>query len=77
MDIAQRTVDAADEGFRNGTVPFQELEDRRRDLSNARQALLQGELNYQNLLLDLAAALNVEWRILTRHQSGGGLNPEA
>jgi multidrug efflux system outer membrane protein len=66
VDIAQRTVDAADEAFRNGAVAFQELEDRRRDLSNARQRLLQGELHYQNLLLDLAAALNMEWRILTR-----------
>ncbi|MCL2374474.1 MAG: TolC family protein [Treponema sp.] len=66
LDIAQRTVEAADEGFRNGTVAFQELEDRRRDLSIARQNILQGELHYQNMLLDLAAALNVEWRTLTR-----------
>ena len=65
MDIAQRTVEAADEAFRNGTAAFQELEDRRRDLSDARQRLLHDELNYQNLLLDLASALNVEWRTLT------------
>ena len=76
VDIAQRTVDAADVGFRNGTVAFQELEDRRRDLSIARQRLMQGELSYQNLLLDLAAALNVEWRTLTRQEANGGLSPE-
>jgi len=77
VDIAQRTVDVTDEGFRSGTVSFQELEDRRRDLSDARQSLLLGELNYQNLLLDLAAALNVEWRVLTRQQPGAILMPEA
>jgi len=76
VSIAERTVDAAEVGFRNGTAAFQELEDRRRDLSNARQTLLQGELNYQNLLLDLAAALNMDWRALTGQHSSAGLNPE-
>ena len=76
VDLAQRTVEATDEGFRNGAVPFQELENRRRDLSIARQSLLHGELSYQNLLLDLAAALNVEWRTLTRQQADGGERPE-
>jgi outer membrane protein TolC len=66
VEIAQRTVEVTDYGFRNGTVAFQELEDRRKDLSNARHRLLQGELNYQNLLLDLASALNLDWRTLTR-----------
>ena len=77
VDIALRTVEAADEGFRNGTVAFQELEDRRRDMSIARQRLLQGELHYQTLLLDLASALNVEWRTLTRQQVNESLAPEA
>ena len=65
VSVAQRTVDATTIGFRNGTVEFRELEDRRSDLSNARQRLLQEELSYQSLLLDLAAALNVEWKTLT------------
>jgi multidrug efflux system outer membrane protein len=65
VSVAQRTVDATTVGFRNGTVEFRDLEDRRSDLSNARQRLLQEELSYQSLLLDLAAALNVEWRSLT------------
>jgi len=76
VDIAERTVEAADEAFRNGAVAFQELEDRRRDLSNARQRLLHGELSYQNLLLDLASALNVGWRTLTGQQAAEGLRPE-
>jgi len=66
VDVAQRTVEVTEVGFRNGTVEFKELEDRRKDLSEARQRLLQGELTYQSLLLDLAAALNMDWRSLIR-----------
>lgn len=66
LEIAQRTVEATEIGFINGTMSFQELEDRRNDLSDARQRLLQGELTYRSLLLDLAAALNIDWRTLTR-----------
>jgi outer membrane protein TolC len=65
VDVATRTVEATNHGFRNGTVEFRELEDRRNDLGDARQRLLSSELNYQSLLLDLAAALNVEWKSLT------------
>ena len=65
VEIAQRTVDATEVGFRNGTVVFRDLEDTRNKLSDARQQLLQGELSYQSLLLDLAASLNVEWKTLT------------
>jgi outer membrane protein, multidrug efflux system len=71
VSIAQRTVDATAIGFRNGTVEFRELEDRRSDLSNASQRLLEEELSYQSLLLDLAAALNVEWRSLTGQFASG------
>ena len=70
LDIAQRTVEATDEGFRNGTVEFRDLEDTHNKLSEARQQQLQGELLYQSLLLDLAAALNVEWKTLTERHSG-------
>ena len=66
VEIAQRTVDATQEGFRNGTVAYRELEDRRRDLTDARHRLLEGEFSYMSLLLDLAAALNVDWRTLLR-----------
>jgi multidrug efflux system outer membrane protein len=71
VSVAQRTVEATDVGFRNGTVEFRELEDRRNDLSDARQRLLQGELSYQTLLLDLAAALKVEWKSLIAQIAGG------
>ena len=77
VGIAERTVEATELGFRNGLIEFRELEDRRNDLTDARQRLLQGELSYQTLLLDLAAALNVEWRALTKLEVSLGPKPEA
>jgi len=77
VEIAERTVEATELGFRNGLIEFRELEDRRNDLTDARQRLLQGELSYQSLLLDLAAALNVEWRTLTKLEVSMGPKPEA
>ena len=64
VDVARLTAEAAEVGFVNGTVEFRELEDRRNALSEAILRLLQGELTYQSLLLDLAAALNMDWRTL-------------
>jgi multidrug efflux system outer membrane protein len=66
VEIARRTVDATEEGFRSGTFEFQELEDKRNDLTSYRQQLLQREYDYQSLILDLAAALNVDWKTLIR-----------
>ena len=65
VEIAQRTVDSSAEAFQKGTIELQVLENFRNDLSDAQQRLLQGEYSYQSLLLDLAAALNVEWRTIT------------
>ena len=66
LNIAERTVEATDEAFRKGAVEFSVLEDTRNKLSEARQQLLQGELLYKSLLLDLAAALNVDWKTLAK-----------
>jgi outer membrane protein TolC len=66
VEIARRTYEYTEEGFRNGTVAYQNFEDTRNELTSARQGLLQSELAYQNLILDLAVALNVDWRELTR-----------
>ncbi|MCL2008493.1 MAG: TolC family protein [Treponema sp.] len=66
MEIARRTLQATEIGFRNGTVQYRVLEEARRDLADATQRLLTGEFSYQSMLLDLAAALNVDWRTLTR-----------
>jgi multidrug efflux system outer membrane protein len=65
MEIAQHTVDATEKGFINGIVEFRELENVRKDLTDYRQQLIRQEYAYQSLLLDLAAALNVDWRTLT------------
>ena len=77
VEIAQSTVNATDQGFRNGTVEFRDLVDTHNKLSEARQQLLMGELSYQSLLLDLAAALNVEWKTLTQPPAGGSLGETA
>ena len=70
LQFAERTLEATDEGFKKGTVEFQELEDTRNKLTDARQQLLQGELSCQTLLLDLAAALNVDWKTLAAQEAG-------
>jgi outer membrane protein TolC len=66
VEIARRTYEYTEEGFRNGTVAYQDFEDTRNELTSARQGLLRSELAYQHLILDLAAALNVDWKELTR-----------
>ena len=66
VSVAVRTIEAAEAGFRNGTVEFRDLEGYRKDLSDARQRLLEGEYGYQSMLLDLAVALNLDWRTLIR-----------
>jgi outer membrane protein TolC len=66
VEIARRTYEYTEEGFRNGTVGYQDFEDTRNELTSARQRLLQSELTYQNLILDLAVALNVDWKELAR-----------
>ena len=66
--LAERTYELTETGFRNGTVESRVLEDARSDLADARQRLLQGELAYQNLILDLAAALNADWKTFSRSE---------
>jgi len=76
VDIAQRTAEATAESFQSGTVDYQTLETSRKDLSDARQQLLQGEYSYQSLLLDLAAALNMDWKTLTNQNTQAGTGTE-
>jgi multidrug efflux system outer membrane protein len=60
-EIAQRTYELSEEGYRSGTVEFLDLQNIRQDMVNSRQQLLNAELSYQNLVLDLAALINIEW----------------
>jgi multidrug efflux system outer membrane protein len=71
LGMAERTYDLTEQGFRNGVVDELTLDDSRTSLADARQRLLAAELGYQNMMLDLASALNIDWKefLLT----GGGL----
>jgi multidrug efflux system outer membrane protein len=64
VEIAERTYELHEEGFRLGTVESLALEDTRNSLAEKRQQLLRSELAYQTMTLDLAAALNINWREL-------------
>jgi len=64
LEAAQRGYELTEQGFRNGTVESLTLEDARNNMANARQRLLQSELSYFNMILDLSAALNMDWKYL-------------
>jgi outer membrane protein TolC len=59
--IAQRTYELSEEGFRLGTVELLDLETTRQDMVKARQQLLNAELDYQNMILDLAVLIDIDW----------------
>ena len=62
LDAARRSYQLTEQGFRNGTVEALTLQDVRNSMANARQRLLQTELSYFNMILDLSAALNIDWK---------------
>ena len=64
LEAARRGYELTEQGFRNGTVEYLTLEDARNNMANVRQRLLQSELSYFNMILDLSAALNVDWKNL-------------
>ena len=64
FSTAQRSYQLTEQGFLNGTVEALVLEDARNNMANARQRLLQSELTYFNMILDLSAALNIDWKNL-------------
>ena len=64
LEAAQRGYELTEQGFRNGTVESLTLEDSRNNMANARQRLLQTELSYFNMILDLSAALNMNWKYI-------------
>ena len=64
FEVAQLSYRLTEEGFRSGTVESLVLEDARNNMANARQRLLQSELVYFNMILDLSAALNINWKNL-------------
>jgi outer membrane protein TolC len=64
LSIAERSYALAEQGFRSGTVESLKLEDTQNELSSARQQLLQSEFSYLNMVLDISAALNINWKEL-------------
>jgi outer membrane protein TolC len=59
LGVAERSYQISEAGFNNGTVESLALEEARNSLANARQRLLQSELSYFNMTLDLCSALNI------------------
>ena len=64
LEAAQRGYQLTEQAFQNGSVEALVLEDSRNNMANARQRFLQAELFYFNMILDLSAALNVDWKYL-------------
>ncbi|MDR0599611.1 MAG: TolC family protein [Treponema sp.] len=66
VSYAQRSFELAEQGYRMGTMNFLNFETVRNRLTEARQQRLQSELNYQVLILDLAASLDMDEAELRR-----------
>ena len=66
LQAAQRSYELSEQGFRNGTIESLKLEDARNNLADARQRLLRSELACQIMILDLSAALNINWKELVK-----------
>jgi len=62
LEAAQRSYQLTEQGFNNGVVELLTLQDARNNMANARQRLLQTELSYFNMILDLSSAINIDWK---------------
>jgi outer membrane protein TolC len=65
-EIARRSYEYSEQGFLSGSIEALILENSRQDLAEARYQLLSGELNYRSRVLDLARAINADWRQFAR-----------
>jgi outer membrane protein len=63
-EAAQHNYQLTEQAFNNGTIESLVLEDARNNMASARQRLFQNELSYFNMILDLSAAVNVDWNYL-------------
>ncbi|MDR3148013.1 MAG: TolC family protein [Treponema sp.] len=61
-ELAERSYELTERGFVSGVVESLTLETSRNNLAAARYQLLRSQLTYQNLVLDLAQAINADWR---------------
>ena len=67
LTSAQRSYQLTEQGFNNGIVELLTLQDARNNMANARQRLLQTEISYFNMILDLSSALNIDWKNLIQN----------
>ncbi|MDR1104858.1 MAG: TolC family protein [Treponema sp.] len=71
VDMARRTYELNEQGFRGGTVASLALEESRNSLALRQQQLLESELSYKIMTLDLAAALDIARGDLAAAAGGG------
>ncbi|MCL2265409.1 MAG: TolC family protein [Treponema sp.] len=64
LEAAGRNYQLTEQAFNSGAVEALTLQDSRNNMANARQRLLQTELSYFNMILDLSSALNIDWKYL-------------
>ncbi|WP_010260388.1 TolC family protein [Treponema primitia] len=66
VQLAERTYELTEQGFRNGAVESLVLEDSRNEMTKARQQLLDDRLAYKKMMLELSSALNINEADLVR-----------
>ena len=72
LQAAQRGYQLTEQGFQNGTVEALTLQDARNNMTSARQRLLQAELSYFNMILDLSSSINIDWKKLIENYGVSG-----
>jgi len=65
-EAAQLSYSLTEQGFNNGIIESLVLDDARNNMTSARQRLYQSELAYFNMILDLSAAINMDWKNLVK-----------
>jgi outer membrane protein TolC len=66
VQLAERTYELTEQGFQNGAVEALVLEDTRNKMTEARQQLLNDQLDYKKMMLELSSALNIDEADLVR-----------
>jgi multidrug efflux system outer membrane protein len=66
VQLAERTYQLTEQGFQNGAIEVLVLEDNRNKMTEARQQLLDDQLAYKKMMLELSSALNIDENDLVR-----------
>ena len=67
FEVAELTWRLSEQSFGSGTLESLDMERARNDMAASRQRLLQTELTYFNLILDLSSAINMDWNELIKN----------